>query len=241
MSNKMVQISNQIFCKEFLTELDIKTGILPNPYYDLPFLIIENFLSSKVCEDITSSMRDNQDICEAEIRKHEAIKIETGKDTTIRKTNIHKLSSFHENIYNDSFEKHQEDIQKFFNLSITTSTEIQALEYTKGSFYKQHSDDSSVLLKDNEVVGFLPVALERKITTVLFTTNHSDILSKNNFNGGELIFNYLYDREGKKIQIKPKAGDMIVFFSNPYFTHEVLEVKKGYRVSLVQWHDAIIH
>ena len=34
---------------------------------------------------------------------------------------------------------------------------------------------------------------------------------------------------------------MIVFLSNPYFTHEVLEDKKGYRVSLVQWHDAIIN
>lgn len=237
----MVQISNQIFCKKFLTEMDIKTGILPNPYYDLPFMIIRNFLSDKVCDDITLSMRLNQDICEAEIRKYETIKIQTGKDTSIRKTNIHKLNTTHENIYNESFEKHQADIEKFFNLSLTTSTDIQALEYTKGSFYKQHSDDSSVLLKDNEVVGFLPVALERKITTVLFTTNHSQIVSKNNFNGGELIFNYLYDREGKVVEIKPKAGDMIVFFSNPYFTHEVLEVKKGYRVSLVQWHDAIIH
>lgn len=237
----MVQISNQIFCKKFLTEMDIKTGLLPNPYYDLPFMLIKNFLSDKTCEEITSAMRLNQDVCEAEIRKYESIKIQTGKDTSIRKTNIHKLSIRHENIYNKSFEKHQIDIEKFFNLSLTTSTDIQALEYTKGSFYKQHSDDSSVLLKDNEVVGFLPVALERKITTVLFTTNHSHIVSKNNFNGGELIFNYLYDREGKIVEIKPKAGDMIVFFSNPYFTHEVLEVKKGYRVSLVQWHDAIIH
>ncbi len=237
----MVQISNQIFCKESLMKLDIKTGKLPNPYYDLPFMLIENFLPLKMCEDITSSMRSNQDICEAEIRKYEAIKIQTGKDTSIRKTNIHKLKPIHENIYNESFTKHQEKIEKFFNLCITTSTEIQALEYTKGSFYKQHSDDSSVLLKDNEVIGFLPVALERKITSVLFTTNHSDIVSKNNFNGGELIFNYLYDKDGETIQIKPKAGDMIVFFSNPYFTHEVLEVKKGYRVSLVQWHDAIMN
>lgn len=237
----MVQISNQIFCEEFLTKLDIKTGKLPNPYYDFPFMLIENFLSSKICEEITSSMRLNQDICEAEIRKYKAIEIQTGKNTSIRKTNIHKLNSAQENIYNESFVKHKEDIEKFFNLSITTSTEIQALEYTKGSFYKQHSDDSSVLLKDDEVIGFLPVALERKITSVLFTTNHSNIVSKNNFNGGELVFNYLYDKNGETIQIKPKAGDMIVFFSNPYFTHEVLEVKKGYRVSLVQWHDAIIN
>ena len=237
----MIQISNQIFCEKFLSELDIKTGKLSDPYYDLPFMLIQNFLPDKMCAEISSSMRSNQDICEAEIKKLDAIKIETGKKTAIRKTNIHKLNSTHENVYNDSFSKYQEDIEKFFNISITTSTDIQALEYTKGSFYKQHNNDSNVLAKDEEVLGFLPIALEQKITTVLFTTNHSDIVSKNNFNGEELISNCLYDNDGKKIQIKPKAGDMIVFFSNPFFTHEVLEVKKGYRATLVQGHDAIIH
>lgn len=237
----MVQISNHAYCEKFLIDLDIKTGLLPNPYYDYPFMIIKNFLPSDVCEKITISMRKNEDIIEAAIRKQEGIEIDTEINTRIRKTNIHKLNSAQEDIYAENFIKHQEDIEKFFNLSLTTSTEIQALEYTKGSFYKQHSDDSNVLMKNNEVMGFLPVALERKITTVLFTTNHSTVISKNNFDGGELIFNYLCDIDGNKIQIKPQAGDMIVFFSNPYFTHEVLEVKKGYRVSLVQWHDAIIH
>lgn len=237
----MVQISNYVFCKKFLTKLNIKTGILPNPYYDYPFMIIENFLSDTTCEEITSSTRTNKDVVEAEIRKQNSNNIDTDINTSIRKTNIHKLNPNHKRIYDKNFLKHQKDIEKFFNLALTTSTKIQTLEYTKGSFYKQHSDDSSVLLKNNQVVGFTPVALERKITTVLFTTNHSDVISENNFDGGELIFNYLCDKEGKKIKIKPKVGDMIVFLSNPYFTHEVLEVKVGYRISLVQWHDAIIH
>lgn len=129
----------------------------------------------------------------------------------------------------------------FFNIALTISTDIQALEYTKGSFYKQHSDDSNVLVKDGNVIGFLPIARQRKISTVLFTTSCSDVISKNTFQGGELLFNYLYNKDGQKVQINPKAGDMIVFFSNPYFTHEVLEVIDGYRVSLVQWHDAIIN
>ena len=32
---------------------------------------------------------------------------------------------------------------------------------------------------------------------------------------------------------------MIVFPSNPYFSHEVLTIRSGYRLSLVQWHDTI--
>ena len=139
------------------------------------------------------------------------------------------------------YSKHQKDIEEFFSLPLTTSTKIQTLEYTKGSFYKAHSDDSNVLLKDDELVGFIPVAPQRKITSVLFTTSHNKEKTKNSFQGGELVFNYLYDEEEKQIRLEPQAGDMIVFLSNPYFTHEVLEVKDGYRLSLVQWHDGIIN
>lgn len=237
----MVQISNHIFCEKYLTTLDIKTGILPNPYYDYPFMIIKNFLPHKTCKEINASMKTNQDVIDAKIRNQNGMRIDTHINTNIRKTKIHKLDAIHKSIYDTRFLKHQKDIETFFNLALTTSTKIQVLEYTKGSFYKQHSDDSSVLLKDNKIVGFLPVAPQRKITTVLFTTSHSNIASENNFKGGELVFNYLFDNKGQKIQVKPESGDMIVFLSNPYFTHEVLEIKEGYRVSLVQWHDAIIN
>ncbi len=237
----MVQISNHIFCEKFLIDLDIKTGILPNPYYDYPYMIIKDFLPEITCKSITEEIRTNQDIVEAKIRKKVGVKIDADIDKSIRKTNIHKLNSTHELIYKDNFLKHQNEIERFFNMALITSTDIQALEYTKGSFYKQHSDDSSVLVKDDNVIGFLPVARQRKISTVLFTTSHSDVISQNTFQGGELLFNYLHNKEGDKVQINPKAGDMIVFLSNPYFTHEVLEVKDGYRVSLVQWHDAIIN
>ena len=237
----MVQISNHVFCEKFLTELNIKTGILPNPYYDYPFMIIKNFLPEKSCKEITALARINQNIIEAKIRKRNGHKIDADINTHIRKTKIHKLSDIHKEVYSNNFLKHQGDIERFFNLPLTTSTKIQVLEYTKGSFYKQHSDDSSVLIKDKKIIGFIPVALERKISTVLFVTSNSDTISDNTFKGGELVFNYLYDKEGEKIKIKPEQGDMLVFLSNPYFTHEVLEVKEGFRVSLVQWHDAIIH
>jgi SM-20-related protein len=104
-----------------------------------------------------------------------------------------------------------------------------------------HSDDSSMMYKNNELIGFTPVAKQRKISTVLFTTSWGEITNENSFNGGELLFNFLYDVNGNEVKIKPKAGDMVVFLSNPYFTHEVLKVIEGRRISLVQWHNAIIN
>ena len=104
-----------------------------------------------------------------------------------------------------------------------------------------HSDDSSMLYKDDNLVGFLPVARQRRISSVLFTTSNDELASDNTFIGGELLFNFLYDEKGNEIKIKPKAGSMLVFLSNPYFTHEVLKVIEGRRITLVQWHNAIIN
>ena len=44
-----------------------------------------------------------------------------------------------------------------------------------------------------------------------------------------------------QIKIKAKKGDMLIFLSNPYFTHEVLPIKSGYRLTLVQWHDGLLN
>ena len=236
----MLQISNKIFCEKFLSELDITTKILPNPYYDYPFLILKDFISIKICEEITASVRKSNDVVEAKIKKYNGTRVKSDKDTKMRKTNIYKLSSVHQKIYDNNFLKHQQEIEEFFHLPLTTSTKVQVLEYTKGSFYKQHSDDSSILLKDEKIIGFKPVAPQRKLTTILFTTSYSETITKNTFSGGKLVFNYLFDDKTKMVEIEPKAGDMLIFLSNPYFSHEVLEVLEGHRVSLVQWHDAIL-
>jgi SM-20-related protein len=239
--NILTQISNKIFCEDFLTTLNIQTKILPNPYHDYPYMIIKNFLSDKTCNDITAYIQDNNNHIDAKIRKKNHLLNTEILNQQIRKTKISKLNKLHEQLYSHSFLKHQKEIERFFCLVLSTSTKIQALEYTQGSFYKPHSDDSSVLLKKNKIAGFIPVAPQRKLTTVLFTTSNNNKISKNSFAGGELVFNYLYHKNGINVQIKPQAGDMIVFLSNPYFTHEVLEVTQGYRLSLVQWHDAILN
>ena len=71
----MLQISNHIFCEKFLTDLNIKTGILPNPYYDYPYMIIKNFLPNIMCESITEEIRSSQDVVQAKIRKKVDVKI----------------------------------------------------------------------------------------------------------------------------------------------------------------------
>jgi len=240
---KTKQISNLIYCDDFISNLQLETKLLPNPYHDYPYLVIKNFLSKSLCKKISQYTYNESEAQKAKV-KTTILKgvVDPSVDENIRKTKIHTLPDKFLKVYDKKFKIHQPDIENYFNVALTLSTNTQALEYMKGCFYIKHADDSNELVNsDGETIGFKQVAPQRKITTVLFTTSHTNNKGvKDGFSGGELQFNYLYDKNNQKIKFYPQAGDMIVFPSNPIYSHEVLEVKEGYRLTLVQWHNAII-
>ncbi len=233
----MHQISDKVFAEDFLFELDIETPLLPSPYEEFPYLIIENFLDEATCKEIIDSAKADNDAIDAELRSSD----ET-LNQKIRNTKIHKLSSLHQKLYDEAFNTLRPKIESFYSLSLTSSTKPQLLEYTKDSFYKAHSDDSSVLIdKNKNIVGFKQVAPQRKITTLLFVSEQGDgKLSPYQFSGGELTFNYFKDSDNRALLLTPKMGPLIVVGGNPIYTREVKTVKDGYRLTVAQWHDAIL-
>jgi len=241
----MIQLSNYVFCDERLLEWHIDNPLLPNPYYDYPFMIIPNFIEHQLAREITQDIYKSANAKRAEVKSMLLNSVlDPSVDESIRKTNIYNLNPLHNELYQSIFMSHQPQIERFFNLSLTLATPIQALEYTKGSFYIKHADDSNELVDhEGNTVGFQCVAPQRKLTTVLFTTQYDGVKegSTQSFSGGELVFNYLFDAKGHNIVVKPNRGDMIIFPSNPYFSHEVKAVQSGYRLSLVQWHNAIVN
>jgi len=230
----MHQISNYVYARDELLSMDIPTKRLPNPYHDFPYMVIEGVLSPSECRAVTAAALANKEVVQAELRGRSL-------DTAIRKTDIHTLSPDHRLIYDRHFDAVRSEIEEFFALSLSRSTDVQVLGYESGSFYLRHSDDSSELRDaDGKTIGFRTVAPERKLTTVLFTTSYTPHpTDTDHFSGGELVFNYLCNEQGNTITLRPEAGDMVVFLSNPYFSHEVLPVHKGFRLSLVQWHNAL--
>ena len=232
----MHQISDKVFAEDFLFEVEIATPLLPSPYEVYPYLLIENFLDESTCQSIIDEARANNDVTEAALRSNQS-----GLNTKIRNTKIHKFSAIHHNIYNDALNNIRPTIEQFFSLSLTQSTQPQLLEYTQGSFYKAHSDDSSVLMRDGKIIGFKQVAPQRKLTTLLFLSEYfQEVETPYQFNGGALVFNYFKDADGKTLELKGKMGTLIVFGSNPIYTHEVKEVIEGYRLTVAQWHDALL-
>jgi SM-20-related protein len=222
----MHQISNYVYALDDLLEWDIPTKRLPNPYHDFPYMLISNVLSPQECQAITSFVQDTS-------QKHTASLRGGDINVDVRKTDIYTLPLEYTSLYETRFDLLRQRIETFFALSLTQSTPLQALGYNEGAFYVKHADDSSELRDfKGDTVGYVSVAPQRKLTTVFFANDA--------FEGGELLFNYLFDDQGRPIKVQPKAGDMLVFLSNPYFAHEVLPVTKGFRLSLVAWHDALI-
>lgn len=239
----MQQISNHVFCDDFIAGLKLETRLMPSPYLDYPYLLIENFLPEALCRDIAEHANRESEAERARVKSTVlGTVVAPDVDESIRKTVIHPLSEIHRESYARSFALHQQSIEEYFRIALTTATDVQVLEYTKGAFYIKHADDSNELLNDKgETAGFLQVAPQRKITTVLFATTYDPVRNDPfHFGGGGLRFNYLFDAEGDPVTFYPKAGDMLVFPSNPLFSHEVLPVESGYRLTLVQWHNGII-
>ena len=240
----MIQISTHIYCDTLLEELEIENKLLSSAYKEYPYLIIKNFFSEDACANLVALVQEDEESKRKAEVKQELTNgiIQSDVVEEYRKTNIYTLDTFYNDYYTNQFLKYKPVIEEYFAIALTLSTDVQVLEYKKGFFYVKHADDSSELVDVNQkTVGFKLVAPQRKLSTVLFATSHAKYKKKGatHFSGGELVFNYFYDKEGNTIKIQPEAGDMIIFPSNPYYSHEVLPVEEGYRLTLVQWHDAI--
>jgi SM-20-related protein len=240
----MIQISTNIYCDSLFENIDVENKLLPNQYKEYPYLIIKNFFSQVACKRLVQLVQADEETKRIAQVKTEVITgiVQSDVVEEYRKTNIYKLDARYSKYYDDQFIEYKPVIEEYFSVAMTLSTDVQVLEYKEGFFYIKHADDSSEIInQDKQTVGFKLVAPERKLSTVLFVTSHITNVhdGAQSFKGGELMFNYLYNSEGESIKIKPEAGDMIIFPSNPYFSHEVLPVEEGYRLTLVQWHDTI--
>jgi SM-20-related protein len=227
----MRQVSNLLYCSEFLYGIHIASTLLNKAYSDYPFLIIGNFFSDSECENVLEHIKSTDECEKAKIKSANAL------DQSIRKTDIYSLTLGQDACFDTHFDFFRAQIEQFFNVSLLGASDAQVLSYDKDSFYVRHADDSSEIVDEGGMaVDYTQVAPHRIITTVLFLNSGGD-----DFDGGELVFSHLSDIDGVPFCMKPKQGFMLVFPSNPYFAHEVLKVTSGHRATLVKWHDAIVH
>lgn len=233
----MRQISNLLYCSEFLYGIQIASKLLNKPYSDYPFLIIDDFFSKEECNSVLEHIKNTDDYEKAKIKATLSLYSTLPLiNQSVRKTDIYSLTLGQNENFELRFDSFRSLVEKFFNISLLSASDAQALSYRKDDFYIRHADDSSEIVDGTgAAVDYKQVAPHRIITTVLFLNGEDD------FEGGGLVFSHLADIDGAPFCFKPKCGLMIVFPSNPYFAHEVLKVTSGHRATLVKWHDAIVH
>tara|TARA_B100000809_G_scaffold218686_1_gene225462 strand:+ start:106 stop:612 length:507 start_codon:yes stop_codon:yes gene_type:complete len=124
-----------------------------------------------------------------------------------RKTKIKWINKSH-NLLFDKLLSGSHEANKNYGFNITQVKEISILKYDTGDFYSKHIDMSA---HDSD----------RKLSVIIPLSN--------DYEGGDTFF---FTNENP---IKmPKGANIATFFPS-YIVHEVTEVTKGVRYSLVSW------
>jgi PKHD-type hydroxylase len=124
-----------------------------------------------------------------------------------RKTKIKWIHENHSFLF-DRIVLGFQEANKYYDFNITGVKEISILKYDTGDFYSKHIDMSG---HDSE----------RKLSVVVPLSN--------DYEGGDTLF-----YTSKNSLNMPKEVNIATFFPS-YIVHEVTEVTKGVRYSLVAW------
>lgn len=104
------------------------------------------------------------------------------------------------------------DLQNKYDACITKVSEMTALKYEEGDYYKVHTDNHT--------------KFHRTLSIILYLND--------DYEGGSVIFKCPRTNE-TMLEVPRKSGRVIIFPSNFLYPHAVQNVKKGCRYSIVSW------
>ena len=175
-------------------------------------VVIENVVPEELCDEIVNGFKDTNIWREAMIGGPNV-------DKSIRNVDVFSLSHVNALEVNENAKDLDERMFKSASIALNTynqhhkdveikqDTGYEVLRYNEGQFYLQHTDSFH---KNPRAVS------------CSFALN-------DDYEGGEFAF---FDR---RIVTKLKKGSAIMFPSNFIFPHEIMEVKKGTRYSIITW------
>ncbi len=141
-----------------------------------------------------------------EIRSAASINLESNNKSL---TNVHWFN-FLVNKFKDLISTYNSSL--ISEASVTQISEIIALKYDKGDYYKVHTDNHT--------------KFPRTLSIILFLND--------DYKGGSVSF-YCAKKNQEVFKVLPKAGRVIMFPSNFMYPHTVNNVEKGCRYSIVSW------
>ena len=122
-------------------------------------------------------------------------------------------------------------------VKLRPAVSLQILGYERLGKFISHAD-SHIYTHTPQGMGWINNSPERKFSGICWLSQYVQTPGRSNeFNGGIIRFPYLNDAQGKVLEIRPQAGQFVLFPSHPLYTHEILPVIRGYRVALVFFWD----
>lgn len=171
--------------------------------YKSPFLLINNFLSPKVCEEITSSIK--------------LIYPDTDSNNKpIKTTKTHQKS---EQIIYERFELIHEQVGKHFNTICDEFTEVQFELFAQGYESEYAKCDNS-----QRINGTWKKTQDYDLSCVVFL---SDYNSQPDFDDDYEVYGGKYEFPTHRFGLNPTRGMLLVYPSGPNFINGISSVLVG--------------
>lgn len=206
-----------------------------NPEGDYPFFLAKGLLTPRECDAILHSLLAAGEKGSVKINVLEEGKGVAKTDKGIRDTRFFHFDETGRRLYRAAFDAIRPELEAFFNITLEKTEGIQILGYGEGGHYKLHADNAHPHYEEGKFTHWETTKSHRKITTILFLTRQGEEEGFGVHKGGEVTFDYLKYEDGSIATVRPQPGLFLAFPSNPYFSHRVHPVQRGFRVSVVEW------
>jgi SM-20-related protein len=199
-------------------------------FASLGLLVVKNFLSEALCEDLKAQMDAAQ---QQQAWTYNYASGVATVDEEVRKTREALVSQRTRQMMRDRLMELQPAVEAHFDKSLTSCRLPNFLVYREGDFFRMHRDSAEQPANpsDEEDADW-----QRNVSIVIFLNKQSEAPQAGTYGGGALSFFGLIDKPGWQNYGFPLVGEpgLLVAFS-PDIYHQVSPVLHGERYTIVSW------
>lgn len=185
--------------------------------------LIRNFLEADLCGEITNALAAAPAQAATVYSSAESGSVVETTRRTSRVTPPPEIVKLIEQRLTAS----QQEIASHYGITVTGYEELQCLRYRTGDFFVAHQDGNTGMMRSESEQW-------RKISVIIFLSQHSETVQPGTYGGGALVFSAWRRRPHGQFPLHGEPGTLVAFPSET--THEVIPITHGERYSIATWY-----
>ena len=185
--------------------------------------LIKNFLEADQCGELTNVLAASPSQAATVYGAAEAGSVVETTRRTSRVTPGREIVEVIEHRLKAS----QQGIASHYGITLTGYEEPQFLRYRTGDFFVAHQDGNTGMMRSEREQW-------RKISVIIFLSQHSETVQPETYGGGALVFSEWRRRPQGQFPFYGEPGTLVAFPSET--THEVTPITHGERYSIATWY-----